>query len=110
MRPGTGGTLSTCPLQDARGGSSLIWVPLQLTGAKMARSSLALVSEALGRTGPHALPYTDEFKHGIRQQISDLVGVRLVWTLQPEHAWTAFHVGLGCPRRCCATCTGRAAT
>ena len=55
----------------------------------MATRALASVSEALSRQGPNALPYADELKYAIRQQIHELVAVRgWSWLLGRQWAGT----------------------
>lgn len=55
----------------------------------MATRALASVSEALSRQGPNALPYADELKYAIRQQIHELVAVRgWLWLLGRHGAGT----------------------
>ncbi|RMZ52781.1 hypothetical protein APUTEX25_000900 [Auxenochlorella protothecoides] len=39
----------------------------------MAPGSLYLLSEALGRTGANALPYGDDFKFAVRQQVQEVL-------------------------------------
>lgn len=47
------------------------------------------MSEALSRQGPNALPYADELKYAIRQQIHELVAVRgCLWVLGRQWAGT----------------------